>query len=514
MRKVNLAVLLAFLGILLVFTCGAYLVGVASAAGSGLSSSSLLADLRSSRDESLVSKAMRMLESQYYMEISPEQHKQVVYGALEGMFSPLRQPPFNDQFSHFYGPELYKDLEAQTTGEYVGIGVLMGPSADGMYPEVEVVFDNTPAAEQGLEVHDIISEVEGEDTFRMMLPEVATKIKGKPGTRVKLKIFRPADGEFRSYEIERRDVQYSSVSKAEMLDGGVGFIQLANFSENTAADFRAAMEKLSGQGMRSLVIDLRNNTGGLLDSAVAVADCFIAKGPIVEVDLRGYQPDVRMADTTSKKYSLPIVVLINAGTASASEVLTGCLQDYAKDQVVVAKIVGEKSYGKGVVQQVEPLERATVVEPSDGQIKKTEKVISALAITIGKYFTPNHQDIHGKGINPDIWYDVNTRLAQDPKLKSFDDRLKAKRDEMNAIRTELNQYLRANDAEKHRAWEVAAKLARGEDVPNVAQVKPAEEEHSPMLSAAPEGGSPGGVGSGGGGAGTGKSSGTKKQEKR
>lgn len=489
MKRVNLGALLACLGVLLFVMFAAYFAGAASTASAESQRRSVLWQVRSSRDEALVSKALRMLEQGYFMEIDSEHEKQLIYGALNGMFSELRKDPYKDEFSHFYDPELYDDLQAQTTGEYAGIGILMGSTPDGMYPEVVTVFPNTPAEEQGLEASDVIIQIEGEDTFAMILPAVASKIKGKPGSTVKLKLYRPADAEFYSREITRREVTYSTIAKQELLAGGVGYIKISNFAEETGGDFRNAMEALTAKGMKSLVIDLRDDTGGVLNAAVDVADCFVRDGLIVEIDYRGQADKPFPADPKSEKYSLPIVVLVNANTASASEVLASCLRDYG-----LAKLVGEKTFGKGVVQEVVPLEKGVVeTQAPDGKTYKADKVISAVAITVGKYYTKSRTEIHGTGLAPDIWFDINNRLQNEPELQAFDEKIKAKRNELISIRAQEMRYVRSNDAEKGKAVDVAAKLGRGESVPDAPQVKPKEEDHSGLLgSVAPRSESPAG----------------------
>jgi carboxyl-terminal processing protease len=475
LKRVNVGILFVSLGVLLLSMSVAYLAGAASSSSATPQHQGLITQINTVRDEALVGKALKMLEQGYFMPIDGKERKDLIYGALDGMFNELRKPPFKDEFSHFYNPELYSDLQAQTTGEYAGVGILMGQTADGMYPEVVTVFPNTPAEEQGMQQNDIITEIDGADTFGMILPEVATKIKGKSDTAVKIKVFRPADGDFYNYEVKRREVTYSSIAKKELLENKVGYIKISNFAEETGADFRKAMEELSAKGMKSLVIDLRDNTGGLLDAATEVANCFVPSGMIVEVDYRteGPKPPPQLADPQLKKFSLPIVMLINANTASASEVLTSCLRDYG-----LAKVVGEKSFGKGVVQEVVPLE------------KENNKVLSAVAITVGKYYTKGHKEIHGVGINPDIWYDINNQLAEDPQMKSFDSRIRAKRDELIAIRAEELRYMRSNDAEKKRAVSIVQKLLAGEVVPDVPELKAKEEPHSPVLSSGGASGSP------------------------
>lgn len=478
LKRINLSVWLVAFGVLLLSMSLAYLAGAASANGGTQASKGMLSQITTARDDALVGRALRMLEQGYFMEIKPEQRKQLIYGALNGMFSELRKDPYKDEFSHFYDPELYNDLQAQTTGEYAGVGVLMGVTADGMYPEVVTVFPNTPAEEVDVQPNDIITEIDGVDTFGLILPEVATKIKGKPGTTVKMKFFRPADGEFYDKDLVRREVAYSSIAKQELLPDAVGYVKISNFAEETGADFRKAMDELTAKGMTSLVLDLRDNTGGLLTAAAEIADCFVEGGLIVEIDYRNEGDKPLYADPKTKKYKLPLVVLINANTASASEVLTSCLRDFG-----LAKVIGEKSFGKGVVQEVVPLEKSVVdVTAPDGKVYKDNKIVSAVAITVGKYYTKDHKEIHGVGIEPDIWYDFNNRLQEDAKLKSFDDQIRAKRDELIAIRAEELRYMRSSDADKQRAADIAKKLQRGENIPNVPQLKPEEEEHSPLVS--------------------------------
>jgi C-terminal processing protease CtpA/Prc len=213
----------------------------------------------------------------------------------------------------------------------------------------------------------------------------------------------------------------------------------------------------------------------------------VAKGPIVEVDYRNPddpahpRPVVLPADPDSKKYKLPVVMLVNGSSASASEVLTAALRDYG-----VATVVGEKTFGKGVVQQVTPMETAVQDEPDGhGGTKKVEEPIDALAITVGKYYTPHREEIHKIGITPDVYYDIQNQLKDDPKLQDLQKKIEAKADELRQLRAEANTYLRANDAQKDRAEEVAKELAAGKQVDKVAQIKPPQDDHSAMLEDMP-----------------------------
>ncbi|MEZ5339788.1 MAG: S41 family peptidase [bacterium] len=449
------------LSVLLLVAVASLFLGMKLARSSdGSGTSDLLGRIRSMQNPNLVKKAFDLLDRDYYTELDAETKQQMEYAAVTGMLSVLREEPYNDDFTHFYNPELYQDLNAQTTGEYAGVGILMGLSADGHYPELVTVFPNTPAEEVGLLKNDVIAEIEGEDTFNMILPEVASKIKGPIGSKVKVKIFRAGEPEFMDFEIERRNVEYSSVAVAEMYDGGVGYIKISNFAEETGPDFRRNMEELSAQGMSSLIIDLRDNTGGVLTAARDVADCFVEEGMIVEVETRNSDESARLgADPNTEKFDVPIVILINDGTASASEVLTQALVDYGK-----AKVVGEKSFGKGVVQAVIPM---------DYDEKGDEH--SALAVVIGKYYTPSHTEIHKEGISPNIWYDVNNQLRDDAYLRDLDERIIAKSKEIQELRTELTRYLRANDAILTKGEDVARKLASGIEVADEPKLEPEED---------------------------------------
>ena len=482
MRKVNLAGIIAGLAILIIFVWAAYIAGAASAStGSAYGTDKLLAQIRGQQKPDLVNRALSMFKNDYFMHIDGEQEQQLLYGAVSGMTNVLRQEPFSDDFSHFYNPELYKDLQAQTTGEYAGVGILMGSTADGLYPEIVTVFPDTPAAEAGIEPDDIITEVAGEDTFAMILPEVATRIKGEPGSSVDLTLYRPAEGEYYDLTVERRDVQFSSVSDVEMLAGGIGYIRVTAFAEETGADFRAAVEQLLDTGMQALVIDLRNNSGGLYPAAIEVANCFVPEGLIVEVVMRDDETQPVYADPDARKYDVPLVVLMNANSASASEILVGALQDHG-----LAKVIGERSYGKGVIQAVNPMEAEWVEKVDDqGRSYREEQVKSALALTIGKYYTPLHNDIHGVGIEPDVWHELANRLAEEPELKTLETQIREQTDELRQLRAQFYRYIRDHDTTRDLAIEVAEQLGRGLQVADVPQLELPQEEHVPLASVPP-----------------------------
>jgi len=472
---------------MVLFIWAAYIAGVASASTGGGGGDTFflnqLSQIRSQRSPDLVKKAMNMLETEYYKPIDDKTKEKMMYGAVEGLVSVLREEPYNDNFTHFYDPELYADLQAQTTGEYAGVGILMGISADGMYPEVSSVFEDTPAEEAGILDADIITQVDGETTFGMILPEVATRIKGEPGTSVHLNIFRPLENEYLEFDVLRQEVHFSSVSDVQLDDQHIGFIRINNFAEQTGADFRAAVEDLLDQGMEALVIDLRNNSGGLFQAAIDVANCFVADNDVI---VRIYDRDAAMskkeddgiaidADPSVPKYDIPLVVLINENSASASEILVGALKDHG-----LAKVVGEKSFGKGVIQAVNPMDYVTEERVNaEGEKYRQNVAHSALALTVGKYFTPDRHDIHMRGIEPNIWYTVDNRLATEPTLIDLDKQIEQKIEELRQLRTELSRYLRDNDTVRDLGVETAEKLAKGIDVPDVPKLEPEEVAPTP-----------------------------------
>lgn len=468
MRRFNFAGFLGLLAVMVGLLAAAYIAGAASASSGSDEPRGLQGLLQSfahgssgSSGGSLLDAAMERLKDEYFMEITPEEEQKLRYAAVQGMLNALRAEPYKDDYSNFFTPELYEDLSAQTEGHYAGIGVLMGTDAQYPYPRVEQVFDGSPAKEKGLQKDDIIVSVDGKDTNAMILPEVATNIKGEPGTVVKLELVRPATGELIKVDITRREVNYKSIQDVKLLEGGVGYIKLTTFAEKTTEDFRAAMEDLSKQGMKSLVIDLRDNTGGLLEAAQGVADCFIDDGMIVEVAVRSknHQTEKLYADPNVKKYKLPVVVMVNGGSASSSEVLTSALRDYG-----IARVFGDRSFGKGVVQAVTPMEW------------EGPNIKSALSVTIGKYYTKSKTEIHGQGLEPDLWYNFQNELKDDTKLQDYDKRLRDLQDEINKVRGEAAKYLEAKDISLAKASEVAAKLGRGEVVANMVELKPSEED--------------------------------------
>ena len=289
-------------------------------------------------------------------------------GALKGMVNMLGDP-----YSAYLDAEDFKALSTVTEGHFGGVGMVMGMK-DGNFVIVSPIED-TPAYKAGIKAGDILLKINDEELKGQTLDVVVKKIRGEDGTQVKLLIQRGNDAP-QEFTITRSDIKIKSVY-GRMLQDQVGYVRITNFSEDTAKDFKAKLEELEGKGMKGLVLDLRDNPGGLLNSGVNVARLLVPQGPIVSItDKQGET----MTETSSlEKVKYPLAVLVNHGTASASEIVSGAIQDTGS-----GRLFGVKTFGKGVVQSVFMLTPNTAVK-----------------LTIAKYYTPSGRSIHKVGITPD-----------------------------------------------------------------------------------------------------------------
>ncbi|MBI4707135.1 MAG: S41 family peptidase [Candidatus Omnitrophica bacterium] len=319
----------------------------------------------------LFSDSLAIIQSEYVDEPKP---KDLIYGALKGMLGSL------DPHSQFMDPDTYNELKVDTEGKFGGLGIEI-TIKDGLLTVVTPIED-TPAWKAGLRAGDRIVKINDDLTRDMSLTDAVKRMRGKVGESVNLSILRESEKKILDFKITRDVIKIKDIKEARILEDGIGYIRLSEFRENTSKDLNIALENLSKQGMSGLVIDLRNNPGGLLDVAVKVAEKFTPKGKMI-VYTKGRKPSQNLEFISKENkpiLDLPIVILINEGSASGSEIVAGCLQDYKR-----AIVVGTKSFGKGSVQTVIPL--------GDG---------SALRLTTSKYFTPSGKVIHGNGVNPDI----------------------------------------------------------------------------------------------------------------
>ncbi|MFH0827434.1 MAG: S41 family peptidase [Candidatus Omnitrophota bacterium] len=319
----------------------------------------------------LFSDTLALIQSEYVEETQP---KDLIYGALKGMLSSL------DPHSQFLDPDTYNELKVDTEGKFGGLGIEI-TIKDGLLTVVTPIED-TPAWKAGIKANDRIVKIDNELTRDITLTEAVKKMRGKAGEAVSLTILRESEKKILEFKIVRDIIKIKDIKEASVLEDGIAYIRLVEFRENTAQDINATLQNLTKNGMNALILDLRNNPGGLLDVAVKVAEKFLEKDRVI-VSTKGRQEQQNMQFVSRLNrpiLNLPMVILINEGSASGSEIVAGCLQDYKR-----AIILGTKSFGKGSVQTVIPL--------SDG---------SALRLTTSKYFTPLGKAIHGNGVMPDI----------------------------------------------------------------------------------------------------------------
>jgi len=323
------------------------------------------------RQVELFSDSLAIIDSEYADEVDS---KKMIYGAISGMVASL------DSHSQFMDPEAYNELKSETEGHFGGLGIEITVK-DGLLTVITPIED-TPAWKAGIKAGDRIVKINQELTKDMTLFDAVKKMRGTPGEAVNLTILRESEKKVLEFKVIRDVIKIKDIKDARVLEGGIGYIRLVEFRENTPVEFRTAWEKLKKQGANALILDLRNNPGGLLESAVSVTEEFVEDGKKI-VYTKGRKKEQNLEFVSkNKKADLgsPMVVLINDGSASGSEIFAGALQDYKR-----AIIIGIKSFGKGSVQTVIPL--------SDG---------SALRLTTSKYFTPSGKLIHGNGVMPDI----------------------------------------------------------------------------------------------------------------
>jgi len=301
--------------------------------------------------------------------------KELVYGAIEGMLASL------DPHSGFMSPEIYKEMKVDTRGEFGGLGIEIS-FRDGVLTVVSPIED-TPASRAGVLSGDHIVKIEDVYTKGMEIMEAVQLMRGLPGTSVTITIMRSTFDKPQPFALEREIIKVKSV-KSKTLQDGFGYIRLTQFQEHSGADLGKTLDKLRDENngsLQGLVLDLRNNPGGLLDQAVEVSDQFLSEGLIVYTE--GREDDAQMefsAMRSGTEPNYPMVVLINGGSASASEIVAGALQDHGR-----AVIMGSQSFGKGSVQTIIPL---------------TDD--SGLRLTTAKYYTPNGTSIQARGIIPDV----------------------------------------------------------------------------------------------------------------
>ena len=283
-----------------------------------------------------------------------------------------------DPYSVYYDAEETKSLMESTSGEFGGIGVGLTQNIDTMIISFTNVYEDSPGERAGFKEGDILYKVNGEEVTGQDLDQVVSKIRGEKGTEVEITVLRGEQMEEYIGTAIRDMIEVTTVS-SELLEDSIGYIAVSGFEKVTYHQFEAAIEELKTQGMSGLIVDLRNNPGGNLSTVCEMTDLILPKGITVYTEDKNGKKQMEMSDE-EHQLDLPLVVLVNGNSASASEIFAGAVQDYG-----AGKIVGTTTYGKGIVQQIYSL--------SDG---------TALKITTSEYFTPNGRNIHGKGIVPDV----------------------------------------------------------------------------------------------------------------
>lgn len=315
-----------------------------------------------------------LLLNKHYVDAGKVDGGKLAGQAIDGMVGAL------DPYSQFMTPDAFRQLEEEMDSKFGGIGVQV-EEVDGKITVVAPIA-GTPGERAGILRGDVFVKVDDLPLAGLKLDEAISKMRGKPGTAVTLTVARGEPAEEVEFKLKRELIQVDSVRDVAMLGDGIGYVRLAVFADKTGAEFKTAVEKLRGEGMRALVIDLRNNPGGLLTAAVEVSEVFFPRDELI-VYTEGRRKEDRVelrSESKGEPLRIPVAILVNGGSASASEIVTGAMKDTNR-----AVIVGEKSFGKGSVQTLFGL-----------------RGDAGLRITTAKYYTPGGVSIHGKGIEPDV----------------------------------------------------------------------------------------------------------------
>ncbi len=413
-------------------------------------------DSRSSNDKRqvmyddlrLFSQVLSLVQTQY-VDIDKVDSKELVYGAINGLLKSL-----NDPHSRFMTPESYKEMKVETEGEFGGLGIVIGLKDEQL--TVISPIEETPADLAGVKAGDKIMEIDGVSTKNITLFDAVSKLRGPKGTQVTINIEREGEKQWLKFTITRDIIKIKSV-KYDTIKNDIGYIRITTFNQKTADELQEALLKLKENNIKNLILDLRNNPGGLLESAVAVTNEFLSSNLLI-VSINGRLPHMNQDYKTTKQgVDYPLVVLINQGSASGSEIVAGAIQDpqyekflitdkeeyekwekkrqegnkeeitivesepgkwYVKRKVGPARgvIIGMQSFGKGSVQTVLPL--------ADN---------SGVALTTAKYYTPSGRTIHQKGITPDI-------IVEEPKLTKEDEEMLKKLEEGGYVKKFIEEH--------------------------------------------------------------------------
>ncbi len=365
--------------------------------------------------------------------VEPVETKKLVYGAATGMTKTL------DAFSQFMEPQIHQEMKTETEGQFGGLGIRISIK-DGILTVV-TPLPGTPAYRLGILPGDKIIKIENEPTQGITIEEAVKKLRGTPGTQVTITIHREGEKEPITYTVTREWIKLESV-RSKIVDKEIGYVKLIEFSAKTGQDLDVALKELEDKGMKSLILDLRNNPGGLLNSAYEITRRFIGDEKLI-VYTQGRKPEQKQEFRAAKKalyQILPLVVLVNKGSASGSEIVAGALQDHKR-----ALIIGSTTFGKASVQSVFPL--------SDG---------SGLRLTTAKYYTPSGRVIQDKGVTPDIIIEVSKET--EAKLMVQEEMIYAKDKEPESVtkkETLVEDIILQRAIELLRAKEIFSQIEKG-----------------------------------------------------
>jgi carboxyl-terminal processing protease len=331
----------------------------------------------------------------YYVE--PLDDKLLLEGAARGIVASVEDP-----YSHYMDKEEYSEMMEETSSKYAGIGIVVSVDPKDNLITVVSPFEDSPGEKAGVLPGDKIVKVDNKEVWGDKLNDAVKMMKGTPGTEVTISIVRDKSATPIDITVKRDIIKLETV-KHKMLNDNIGYIRITGFYQDTASDFNKALDDLYNKKMSGLVIDLRNNPGGLLDQVVDIADRLVPKGLVVYTEDREKRRNEYTSDTDEIK--IPLAILINEGSASASEILSGAVKDHEK-----GVLVGTKTFGKGVVQTVIPL--------FDG---------SGISVTTSKYYTPDGISIHGIGIKPDVEIDLPPELKRSVSQISEEDDVQLKK---------------------------------------------------------------------------------------
>lgn len=346
-----------------------YICIYAKKGGSNLQSGSAITSMYSDATNSKLKVIKDKINSEYVGNVDENTLQEY---AIKGYVAGL-----NDIYSEYFTKDEMTDFSNETIGTYVGIGVTMTKDSEKNQIVVYGVTPNSPAEEAGIKVNDIIIKVDGNDCTGDDFETIPNKILGQEGTKVSVTVLR--DGKELTFDMKRRKIVNQTIT-SELLDDNIGYIYLSSFEDNTYEQFKSAYDDLISKGAKSLIVDLRNNGGGIVKEATDIGDLFTDKGKVLLIESDKDKKEIKTYSKQDKTINMNVVLLVNEYSASASEILAGIL----KDDVENATIVGTKTYGKGVIQSLYTL--------SDG---------SGLKLTTDEYFTPNHNEINKIGITPD-----------------------------------------------------------------------------------------------------------------